>query len=100
MSKKNKLISSIFYIIYAGFWLAIGKFIISDIYHGIKVFTANYGILGILISLIIIIAALISPIFLHKFIKASWKIPVISTGIALLVWAIWFVLMGIAVTAT
>ena len=98
MEKKYKLLTILFYVIYAVLLFAIGRIIIRDTpHHGMEAFIASYGVISVWIWYTAFCVTLFSPPYLHKIIKKSWKVPLIVSGIAGVLFVVWFFMMGIAV---
>lgn len=98
--KINKLLTGAFYCIYIVLWLIIISFNIKNIQYGMfKQFISMYGIYWLWIWGGIMIIVLISPLLLQIIIKKTWLTPLISIGITLLVFIIWFIMLGWAIVA-
>ena len=98
--KINKLLTGAFYCIYVVLWFVVLFFNIKNFQYGMfKQFISTYGIYWLLVWVGIMIIILFSPLFLQIIIKKAWLIPLISIGITLLGFIIWFLMLGWAIVA-
>ena len=100
MVKSGKLLIILLYSIYIFLWGFITIFIGSNIKYGMfKPFISYYGILSIWLWGFIAIIVLSLPIYLRKFVKAVWAIPIISISITSLSFFVFILMITWAVTA-
>jgi hypothetical protein len=98
--KNYKLLTTISYIIYGLIWCVILAFVMQNVRYGIyKSFINYYGMLGSLCCVIVVIMVFLFPIYLHKLVKTSWKVPIISIAVTVIIAIVWFLMLLIAVTA-